>query len=203
MIAYEFNSNISNSVNKSKNLKLFCVFFPPQMIHFQSEMWAAYLTLGEMSKWRCSISVTAAWVTTRNIMSAIKSPSPSAKTNAAPICFRNQAICQTQSVKDQFNEKLPCVNGGLFFLLYAFFFLLLLTSFFWFPGNVQSQQVWGVSWPEACAAGLQCCTGEHLICLLVFRISNLTAKYVSRRCWGVGCRPAMKHRQWGVGGRRK
>lgn len=75
-----------------------------------------------MSKWRCSISVTAARVTTRNIMSAIKSPSPSAKTNAAPICFRNQAICQTQSVKDQFNEKLPCVIGGLFFLLYAFFF---------------------------------------------------------------------------------
>lgn len=50
---------------------------------------------------------------------------------------------------------------------------------FCFPGNVQSQQVWGVSWHEACAAGLQRCTGELLICLLVFWISELTAKYVS------------------------
>lgn len=55
-----------------------------------------------------------------------------------------------------------------------------------FSGNVQSQQVWGVSWHEACAAGLQRCTGELLICLLVFWISKLTAKYVSRLHQGGG-----------------
>lgn len=74
----------------------------------------------------------------------------------------------------------------------VFFFFLLLTSTFAFPGNVQSQQVWGVSWYEACAPGLQRCTGELLICLLVFWISKLTAKYVSRLRWGGG-------REWGGG----
>lgn len=64
-----------------------------------------------------------------------------------------------------------------------------------FSGNVQSQQVWGVSWHEACAAGLQRCTGELLICLLVFWISKLTAKYVSCLHWGVGYRLVVQQRK--------
>lgn len=74
------------------------------------------------------------------------------------------------------------------------FFLFICIFFLWFLGNVQSQQVWGVSWHEACDAGLQRCTGELLICLLVFWISNLTANMSATPAggWGVGL-------QWSVG----
>lgn len=100
--------------------------------------------------------------------------STSAKINATPIYVWSKAICQRWLLRTGL-IKIACMVSDVCFCS---------EIYVWFTGNVQSQQVWGVPGLEACAAGLQRRCGELLICLLVFWIGKLTAKYVRREGGG-------------------